>query len=46
MEVKKVLVRKDGIKLIIVPKNSDIQAGDYVQIIKMEENNGKRKRTD
>jgi len=36
MEIKKVLFRKDGIKYIIIPKNSEIKAGDFVQIIKVE----------
>jgi len=37
MEIRKVLERKDGVKMAIVPKNSDIKKGDYVKIIKMEE---------
>lgn len=37
MEIKKVKLRKDGTKTIIVPKHSDIQEGDYVKIIKIEE---------
>ena len=37
MEIKKVLERTDGIKMVIIPKNSQIQKGDYVKIIKMEE---------
>jgi len=45
MEVRKVLIRKDGVKLVIVPKNSDIKAGDYVAINKLEEKNGRRKKT-
>ena len=46
MEIKKVLVRKDGIKYLIIPKNSGIDAGDYVKIIKLEEkDNGKKRRS-
>ena len=37
MEVKKVLERTDGIKMVIIPKHSAIKKGDYVQIIKLEE---------
>jgi virulence-associated protein VagC len=36
MEVKKVLIRKDGVKYIIVPKNSQLKAGDLVKLIRME----------
>jgi hypothetical protein len=43
VEIKKVLIRKDGIKIVIIPKNSGIEAGDYVKIIKLEEENGSRK---
>jgi len=35
MEVKKVLVRKDGVKYIIIPKNSEIDAGDLIKLIKI-----------
>ena len=43
MEVKKVLVRKDGVKYIIVPKNSDLKAGDIIKLIKIkkEDEDGK-----
>lgn len=44
MEIRRVLKRKDGIKMAIIPKRSDINAGDYVQIIKMEESVSDRKR--
>ena len=37
MEIRKVLCRKDGIKYLIVPKSSQIQAGDYVLINKIED---------
>ena len=37
MIIKKVLQRKDGIKMVIVPKNSDIQKDDYVMINKVNE---------
>lgn len=39
MEIKRVLERKDGIKVVVIPKNSPIKKGDYVQIIKVEEKN-------
>ncbi len=44
-EIKKVLVRTDGIKYIIIPKKSKIKKGDYVMIKKIsnkEVKNGKR----
>ena len=38
-------MRKDGIKLVIIPKHSDINKGDLVQIIKLEEiKNGERRK--
>jgi len=37
MEIKKVTLRADGTKNVIVPKKSNIQPGDYVKIIKVEE---------
>ena len=37
MEIRKVLIRKDGIKYLVVPKNSDIIAGDYVLINKLNQ---------
>ena len=37
MEIRKVLERKDGIKMVIVPKNSDIKKDDYVMINKINE---------
>lgn len=37
MEIKKVLQRKEGTKIVVVPKNSEIEAGDYVIIKKVEE---------
>ena len=36
MEVKKILLRTDGVKYIIVPKNSDLKAGDLIKLIKIE----------
>jgi len=36
MEIRKVLIRKDGIKYLIVPKNSEINSGDYVTIDKID----------
>lgn len=35
MEIKKVQKRKDGTKILIVPRNSDIDEGDYVSIEKI-----------
>jgi hypothetical protein len=32
MEVKTVLIRRDGIKMVIIPKNSNIKAGEKVLI--------------
>lgn len=47
MEIKRVLERKTtGIKFVIIPKNSELKKGDYVQITKLEEvknDRGKRK---
>jgi len=43
MEIRKVLIRKDGIKMVTIPKKSEINAGDYVIINKMEEQNGRKK---
>jgi hypothetical protein len=38
MEIKKVFKRKDdGVKLVCIPKHSDIDSGDYVKIIKIED---------
>lgn len=36
MEIKKVQKRKDGTKLVIVPRNSEIDAGDYVRLEKIK----------
>ena len=41
LEVKTVRERKDGIKYIIVPKNSVFKKGDYVKITKLEDEDGK-----
>jgi len=32
MEIRKVIQRKDGIKLVSIPKHSEIKRGDYVLI--------------
>ncbi len=37
IEIRKVLERKDGIKMVIIPKHSNIKKGDYVSITKIEE---------
>ena len=46
MEIRKVLERKDGVKLCIVPKKSNIKGGDYVVINKFEGEvkNGRRRK--
>jgi hypothetical protein len=35
-EIRKVLLRKDGVKMAIIPKKSKIDGGDYVRIIKVD----------
>lgn len=37
MEIKRLKQRKDGTKYIIVPKSAKMEAGDYVKIIKIKE---------
>jgi len=38
MEIRKVWERKgDGVKFVVIPKNSEIKKGDYVKINKMED---------
>ena len=37
MEIKKILKRTDGIKYLIIPKSSDLNAGDFVMITKIDE---------
>ena len=32
MEVRKVLQRKDGVKMVIIPKGSDIKKGELVLV--------------
>lgn len=52
MEIKKVAIRKDGIKYILIPKKSEIKSGDTVLIINdmellnkfLEEEIGREKR--
>jgi len=44
MEIKKVLLRTDGIKYIVIPKDSNIKEGDYVKITKIEEDKNVRRR--
>ena len=34
--IKKVLVRTDGIKYIVIPKDSKLNLGDYVMITKIK----------
>ena len=43
MEVRKILIRTDGIKYIIIPKKSNLNAGDFVKVIKLEEEDGRKK---
>lgn len=33
--VKKILVRKDGVKYIVIPKDCNLNSGDYVMISKV-----------
>ena len=35
VEIRKCLQRKDGVKMVIVPKKSKIKKGDYVRIEKL-----------
>ena len=37
MEIRKVLLRTDGIKYLIIPKKSNIKAGDFVAIKTIDE---------
>ena len=39
MEVRTVLERKDGIKMAIIPKKSDIKKGDPVIVAKLNPKN-------
>lgn len=32
MDIRKVLVRKDGVKMVIIPKNSKINYGELVLV--------------
>ena len=46
MEIKKVLLRTDGIKYLIIPKASEINGGDFVMINKIDDKeveNGRKK---
>lgn len=52
MEIRKVLVRKDGIKFVIIPKKSEIEPGEHVMVsndfllinkFKKEEKNAKKR---
>jgi len=43
--IKKVLKRSDGIKYLVIPKDSKIKGGDYVQVYKInskEVKNGRK----
>jgi hypothetical protein len=35
--IKKVLLRTDGIKYVIIPKDSKLNQGDYIVITKVKE---------
>ena len=37
MEIRKILLRTDGIKYLIIPKASDLKKGDFVMITKLNE---------
>lgn len=37
MEIKKIKQRRDGTKIVIIPKHSDLQGGDYVRITLIKE---------
>lgn len=37
MEIRKVLLRSDGVKYLIVPKNSNFEKDDYVKLTKLKE---------
>ena len=37
MEIRKILLRTDGIKYLIIPKASDLEKGDFVMITKLNE---------
>ena len=45
MDIVKVWMRKDGVKMIVIPKKSEIVEGDYVKLIKMEDNDGREERS-
>lgn len=36
MEIKKVSQYKNGTKIVIIPKKSEISEGDYVMIVRVE----------
>ena len=52
MEIRKVLIRTDGIKYLIIPKKSEIKEGELVLITNnlklvnkfMEEENGRKRK--
>jgi len=37
MEIKKVHANKNGVKVVCIPKRSEIQDGDFVKIEKIKE---------
>lgn len=43
MIIKKVLERKDGVKMVIIPRSSEFRKGDYVKLIKLEDKDGRGK---
>lgn len=37
MEIKKILERKDGSRILVVPRNSSYKRGEYVAIVSLSE---------
>lgn len=37
MEIKRCLKRKDGIKMVIIPKSMAVEKGDLIGLIKIDE---------
>jgi len=43
MEIKKILKRPDGTKYVIIPKDANLEVGDYVSINKINQDQGGHK---
>ena len=43
MEIRKILLRTDGIKYLIIPKASDLEKGDFVMITKINQKDIEKK---